>query len=96
MVPGSPFPFGTAPARLVSVGRWGGFTYSRSPGMPAVFAGFALLLFGSALLTVPAGVALVAKPGEETAGWIWVSRGRDSLLAEWNRTSQEATSTGGT
>lgn len=96
VAPGSPFPFGTAPARLVSVGRWGGFTYSRSPGMPVVFAGFAFLLLGSALMSFPAGVALVGRPGEEAAGWIWVTRGRDALLAEWNRCSQEAASDGGT
>lgn len=93
--PGAVFPFGSVPARLVSVGRWGGFTYSRSPGMPAVLAGFGLLLFGSALLTLPAGVALVGKPGEEVAGWIWVNRGRDVLVAEWSRGSQEAATDGG-
>lgn len=96
VVPGSSFSFGTASARLVSVGRWGGFTYSRSPGMPAVFAGFAFLLLGSALMSFPAGVALLGRPGEEAAGWIWVNRGREALLAEWNRSSQEAASDGGT
>jgi len=95
VAPGSVFPFGSVPAHLVSVGRWGGFTYSRSPGMPAVFAGFGLLLFGSALLTLPAGVALVAEPGEDVAGWVWVSRGRDVLLAEWSRSSREAATGGG-
>jgi hypothetical protein len=95
VAPGSIFPFGSVPARLVSVGRWGGFTYSRSPGMPAVFAGFGLLLLGSALLTLPAGVALVAEPGEDAAGWVWVNRGRDVLLAEWSRGSQKAATDGG-
>jgi hypothetical protein len=86
--PGEVFPFGSLPARLVSIGRWAGFTYARSPGMPAVHAGFALVLLGAALLVFPAGVARVAAPGEATAGWVYVTRGRDLLVAEWARRGQ--------
>lgn len=79
--PGRTFPFGRERAKLVSVVRWGAFTYARSPGMPAVFAGFTLLLAGSAILTVPAGVARF----DEDAGAyrVHVTRGSEVLLAEW-------------
>ncbi len=83
--PGVPFGFGTARARLVSVGRWGGFSFARSPGMSAVHAGFALVLLGATLLALPAGVAEAAPPGEAVAAWVYVARGREVLLAEWEQ-----------
>lgn len=86
--PGTRFGFGRAQARLVSVGRWAGFTYARSPGMPAVFAGFALLLAGAALLAFPAGVAWLGPVSEGVAGRVFVTRGRDVLLAEWSQAGQ--------
>ncbi len=88
IVPGAVFPFGTAAARLVSVGRWAGFTYARSPGMPAVLAGFAIILLGTTLLALPAGVAWPESPEEGLAGRVFVTRGRDLLLAEWGRQGQ--------
>jgi hypothetical protein len=83
VAPGTAFAFGTTAARLVSVGRWAGFTYSRSPGTAAVFAGFTLVLLGAALLTLPAGVAWLGPTDEGLAGRVFVTRGRDLLLAEW-------------
>ena len=88
IVPGTVFAFGTAPARLMSVGRWAGFTYARSPGMPAVFAGFAIVLLGATLLAFPAGVAWPGSTEERLAGRVFVTRGRELLLAEWARRGQ--------
>ena len=88
IVPGTVFAFGTAPARLASVGRWAGFTYARSPGMPAVFAGFAIVLLGATLLAFPAGVAWPGSAEERLAGRVFVTRGRELLLAEWARQGQ--------
>lgn len=83
LAPGAAFDFGGIPARAGDVVRWGGFTYSVSPGMPAVFAGFACLLFGAALMTFPAGVARTAGEDADAAAWVWVPRGREVLLADW-------------
>lgn len=80
---GEAFDFGGTPARLAGVVRWGGFTYAVNPGMPAVLVGFGLVLLGATLLTLPAGVAEIAKNETEPAAWIYVTRGRDALLAEW-------------
>lgn len=88
IVPGTTFAFGAAAARLVSVGRWAGFTFARSPGMPAVLAGFALVLLGAALLAFPAGVASPGSSEQGLAGWVFVTRGRELLLAEWARQGQ--------
>lgn len=88
VVPGTAFPFGTTSARLVSIGRWAGFTYARSPGMPAVFAGFAMVLLGATLLAFPAGVAWTGSPEEGAAGRVFVTRGRELLLAEWAARAQ--------
>lgn len=84
IAPGEPFPLGGEPARIVGWTRWSGFTYARSPGMPAVVAGFGLVLAGAALLAVPAGVARLPAPGEDAAR-VWVARGAEALLAEWRR-----------
>jgi hypothetical protein len=86
--PGTAFVFGTTAARLVSVGRWAGFTYARSPGMKAVFAGFAIVLLGTTLLVFPAGVAWPESPEAGVAGRAFVTRGRELLLAEWARGGQ--------
>jgi hypothetical protein len=83
VVAGTRFPFGATSARLVSIGRWAGFTYARSPGMPAVFAGFAIILLGSTMLAFPAGVAWPDSPEEGAGGRVFVTRGRELLLAEW-------------
>lgn len=84
VAPGIPFEFGNVRARLISITRWGRFTYTRSPGVPAVLAGFVVVLLGSGLMVFPAGVAQVATPGENAAGWVFVTRGVEALAAEWD------------
>jgi hypothetical protein len=82
LTPNEPFDFGGEQATMVSIGRWGGFTYSRSPGVPLVFAGFFLVLFGSGLLVFPAGVAqIVAEDG--TVACVRMKRGANVLVEEW-------------
>lgn len=88
VVPGLPFAFGQTEGRLLSICRWAGYTYARSPGIPAVFAGFALALLGAALLVFPAGVAWPQRGGSALAGRAFVTRGRELLLAEWARRGQ--------
>jgi hypothetical protein len=82
LAPGVPFDFGGRPARLVSVARWSGFTYARSPGMPGIFAGFALVLAGALLIVFPAGVARLPGPGEEGGARV-VGRGTDVIVRRW-------------
>jgi hypothetical protein len=74
-----PFAFGERPTRLVGVRRWARFTWSVSPGMPAVLAGFAVVLAGCALLAFPAGVARL---GADGSARVFLPRGREVLLAE--------------
>ncbi len=88
--PGLAFPFGAAPARLVAVGRWGRFTWTRTPGLSGVFAGFALVLAGCALLAFPAGVARLGRPGEGAAAVVFTVRGAAAVAAEWERAGPPA------
>lgn len=74
--------FGGETAEVLSIARWAGFTYSRSPGIPMVFFGFAAILLGSALLAVPAGVAQLTDDGR-AAAWVY-TRHADVLVEEWN------------
>ncbi len=83
LVPGARFRFGGYEARVLSITRWAGFTYSRSPGIPFVFAGFLLILAGSALLTLPGGVAQVADTGP-VAAWVYAKRGVSIVVGEWD------------
>ncbi|HEY6009509.1 MAG TPA: hypothetical protein VIU40_14385, partial [Geobacteraceae bacterium] len=83
LMPGAPFAFGPGEARLVAVRRWAGFTYSRSAGMPLVFGGFGLVLFGSFLLLFPAAVAREEERGEGRVMRFHLARGRDVLLRDW-------------
>jgi hypothetical protein len=53
--------------------------------MPAVLAGFALVLAGCALLLFPWGVARLAPPGADEAARVFQPRGREALVAEWGR-----------
>ncbi|HSM92490.1 MAG TPA: hypothetical protein VLT47_06335 [Anaeromyxobacteraceae bacterium] len=80
---GAAFRFGDRDATLLSVARWGQYTYARAPGMAAVYAGFLLVLSGCLLLLVPAGVA--RRDGEGGSVRVFVSRGAAALLAEWER-----------
>jgi hypothetical protein len=82
--PGTVFPFGDRAARLQAVGRWAGFTYARSPGMPGVFAGFAIILVGTLLLVFPAAVARVDAAREGRVVRVF-GRGSAALLARWER-----------
>lgn len=88
--PGAAFPFGGGAARLVAVGRWGRFTWTRTPGLSGVFAGFALVLAGCALLVFPAGVARLGRPGEEAAAVLFTVRGAAAVAAEWERAGPPA------
>ncbi len=82
--PGAEFAFGGERARLVAVGRWAGFTYARSPGMPGIFAGFAVVLAGALLLVFPAGVARLGAAGDPAAARV-VGRGSEALASRWAR-----------
>ncbi len=81
--PGATFAFGGTPARLAAVARWSGFTWSRSPWMPAVFAGFALVLLGALLLIFPAAVARLEPAGSGEAARV-AGRGTGVLLRRWS------------
>ncbi len=85
---GAEFRFGGRSARLVAVGRWAGFTYARSPGMPGIFAGFAAVLAGALLLVFPAGVARLGAPGDPVAARL-VGRGTEALARRWARQGAE-------
>ena len=78
---------GPAGARLVRVDRWGEYKYSRDPGLGGVFAGFLMVLAGSALLALPAGIAQLvpAAAGDPGAGGgrLYLPRGGERLVAEW-------------
>ncbi len=80
---GKELPFGGTNARVITISRWARFTYSRSPGMPLVFAGFLIVLAGSALLTLPSGVALLTND-EHVAASVYMKRGADVLLHDWS------------
>jgi hypothetical protein len=79
---GATFRFGDRDATLLSIGRWGEYTYSSAPGMSAVFTGFGLVLAGCALLLLPAGVACADGAGGVR---VFVARGGGALAAEWER-----------
>jgi len=81
---GEPFVLGGEPARIVGWTRWAGFTYARTPGLWAVFAGFGLILAGATLLSFPAGVARLGAAGENGA-LVWMPRGAEALRLEWER-----------
>ena len=78
---GMPFLFGTEPATISAVVRWAGFTYSHSPGVELIFAGFAVILLGSFLLLFISGVVTThpAASGGEVS--IYQNRGQKELVA---------------
>lgn len=88
--PGASFPFGAAPARLLGLARWGRFTYTRTPGLSGVFAGFGVVLAGCALLAFPSGVARLAAPGEDAAARVFAVRGGAAIAADWERAGPPA------
>jgi hypothetical protein len=93
LAPGAPFRFGDRDARVVAVTRWAGFTYARSPGMPGIFAGFAIVLLGALLLAFPAGVARLGAPGEPVAARVF-GRGADVLARRWGRRGANSPASG--
>jgi len=84
LAPGTPFDFGGPPTRILGVRRWASFTYARSPGMPGVLAGIAVILAGCLLLVFPAGVARLEPDGAGAAiARVHLPRGASVLEAEW-------------
>jgi len=81
--------FGNTRARLVDLVRWSGFTYVRSPGIPAVFAGFAMVLAACALLIFPAGVARLGAQDGSVVARVWLNRGSAVLTSAWQRWGDE-------
>ncbi|HZZ85262.1 MAG TPA: hypothetical protein VFE30_12045 [Anaeromyxobacteraceae bacterium] len=79
--PGETFAMGGGWATLLGMAWWSGFSYARSPGMPAVLAGFGLILLGCAALVLPAGVARLG--GGEAR--LFAVRGGEQLRSEWER-----------
>ncbi|NTW58399.1 MAG: cytochrome c biogenesis protein ResB [Nitrospirae bacterium] len=80
---GRPFAFGGKTARIVSLSHWAGFTYSRSPGVSMVFFGFVLLVAGTAVMLIPAGIAAE----EDTTGTmrIYLTQDENNLADDWYR-----------
>ncbi len=90
LLPGMPFPFGAGEARVLAMGRWGRFTYTRTPWLWGVFTGFGAILAGCTLLAFPAGVARLGRPGEGAAAVVFTVRGGPALVAEWKRAGPPA------
>ena len=78
------FAFGDKTANIISLSRWAGFTYSRSPGVSIVFFGFFLLLAGTAVMLVPAGIA-AAKAGEPETMQVHLTQSADDFAEDWYR-----------
>lgn len=85
---GGRIPFGGESAEVLSISRWAGFTYSRSPGIPMVFIGFVIILTGSALLTIPAGVAQLVDAGP-VAAWVY-ARQANVITEGWRSAAEPA------
>lgn len=83
LTPEHTFEFGGGQARVIGLRRWGSFTYSRSPGMPAVHLGILVVLAGCALLVFPVGVAVIDGEGEHAVARVQLQRGREVLAADW-------------
>jgi hypothetical protein len=90
LAPGATFPFAGGEARAVGVARWGRFTWTRTPGLGGVWAGFVVVLAGCALLAFPAGVARPGRPGENAAAVVFITRGAEALAADWDRAGPPA------
>ncbi len=84
LIAGRQFTFGDRTARIMSLSRWAGFTYSRSPGVSIVFAGFLLLLAGTAVMLVPAGIA-AARGDMPGVIRVYLTQGFDDFSGNWRR-----------
>jgi hypothetical protein len=90
LLPGTTFPFGAGQARVIGVGRWGRFTFTRTPGLAGVFTGFVVILAGCTLLAFPAGVARLGRPEDDAAAVVFTVRGGAALAADWERAGPPA------
>ncbi len=88
---GSSIEFGNTSAKLVDLVRWSGFTYVRSPGIPAVFSGFTLVLAACVLLTLPSGIARLETRDGSTTARVWLNRGAAVVESAWQRWGDEST-----
>jgi len=88
---GDSIEFGNTGAKLVDLVRWSGFTYVRSPGMPAVFTGFTLVLAACVLLIFPSGVAYLDTSDGSVVARVWLTRGSAVMEAAWQRWMGEST-----
>ncbi|MDH3814243.1 MAG: hypothetical protein OEV48_07125 [Acidobacteriota bacterium] len=94
---GDSIEFGNTGAKLVDLVRWSGFTYVRSPGMPAVFTGFTLVLAACVLLIFPSGVAYLDTCDGSAIARVWLTRGSAVMEVAWQRwrgESKEIATTG--
>jgi hypothetical protein len=82
---GQPFAFGDRTAKIISLSRWAGFTYSRSPGVSFVFTGFFLLLIGTAIMLVPAGIVTAGAQERPGTMRVYLSQGADDFTEDWYR-----------
>jgi hypothetical protein len=89
VVVGDSIEFGNTRASIVDLVRWSGFTYVRSPGIPAVFTGFAMVLTACALLIFPAGFARLEGQAGSAIARVWLNRGSGVLASAWQRWSDE-------
>jgi len=81
--------FGNTAAILVDLVRWSGFTFVRSPGIPAVFVGFAVVLVACVLLTFPSGVVCLETRDDAAVARVWLNRGSAVVAAAWQRWRDE-------
>jgi len=86
---GDTLEFGNTRAQLVDLVRWSGFTYVRSPGMPAVFTGFGLVLTACGLLIFPSGLARLGTHDGSAVARVWLNRGSAVVASEWQRRNGE-------
>jgi hypothetical protein len=75
---------------VIGVGRWGRFTFTRTPGLAGVFTGFVVILAGCTLLAFPAGVARLGRPEDDAAAVVFTVRGGAALTADWERAGPPA------
>lgn len=85
LMPGIPFLFGDHPAKIITANHWSGFTYSRSPGVTSVFLGFFLILAGTAVMLIPAGIAVPGRNEVSGALRVHLTRGMEEFVEAWNR-----------
>lgn len=83
IAPGATFAFGAGEGRAVGIARWGRYTWTRTPALRLVWAGFVVILAGCALIAFPAGVARLGYPGENVAAVVFTVRGAEAIASDW-------------